>query len=113
MLQKRRGPPGQGGPHGIDQRWTAVDRQEENRPYPQPPQLSHSERYSPRRRHLVQHLYRGGPRPILEALLAMEKGERLDDVLADFASIPVSVYRAAGASEMLDDPLHAIEGGRR
>jgi hypothetical protein len=55
------------------------------------------------RQHQVAHLYAAGPRPVLEALLAVARGQCLDDVLADFARIPVSIYRMIGADEL---PIH-------
>jgi hypothetical protein len=52
------------------------------------------------RQRKVAHLYASGPRPVLEALLAVASGKDLDAVLADFARIPVSVYRMIGADEL-------------
>jgi hypothetical protein len=52
------------------------------------------------RQQQVSHLYQAGPRPVLEALLAVAAGQSLDDVLADFARIPVATYRMIGASEL-------------
>jgi hypothetical protein len=36
----------------------------------------------------------------MEALIAVEAGGKLDDVLADFARVPVSIYKAIGADEL-------------
>jgi hypothetical protein len=36
----------------------------------------------------------------MEALLAVEAGQDLDDVLADFARVAISTYRAIGADEL-------------
>jgi hypothetical protein len=36
----------------------------------------------------------------MEALLAVEAGQDLDDVLADFARVAVSTYHAIGADEL-------------
>ena len=47
------------------------------------------------RQRRVQHLHRCGPRCILEALLAVENGEPLDAVLADFERLPPETYHAA------------------
>jgi hypothetical protein len=67
---------------------------------------------SSKRQRLVAHLH-AGPRPTLEALLAVEQGNDLDEVLADFARIPVDVYRAVGADELpINQPLAVINGGR-
>jgi len=40
---------------------------------------------SVRRQHLCKHLHAAGPRPTLEALIAVENGQLLDDVLEGFA----------------------------
>jgi hypothetical protein len=53
-----------------------------------------------KRQNQVAHIYRAGPRPVLEALLAVSAGENLDDVLADFARVPVSTYHMIGADEL-------------
>lgn len=53
---------------------------------------------SVRRQYLSKRLHVAGPRPILEALIAVENGQPLDDVLEDFARIPSSFYSILGAS---------------
>ena len=53
---------------------------------------------SVRRRHLCTHLHSSGPRPVLEALLAVERGQDLDAVLEDFGRISADIYHALGAS---------------
>ena len=53
-----------------------------------------------KRQHQVAHIYAAGPRLVLEALLDVAAGKSLDDVLADFARLPVSVYHALGADEL-------------
>jgi hypothetical protein len=53
---------------------------------------------SARRRHLCAHLHAAGPRPVLEALLAVDSGQDLDDVLEDFGRVPADIYHAVGAS---------------
>ena len=50
---------------------------------------------SGRRQLQVQHLHRCGPRCILEALIAVEAGQPLDAVLADFKRLPPEVYHSA------------------
>jgi len=55
-------------------------------------------RRSARRIRLSAHLHAAGPRPVLEALIAVDSGQPLDDVLEDFARIPADIYRAVGAS---------------
>ena len=52
---------------------------------------------SARRRRLSEHLHSAGPRPVLEALIAVEAGQSLDAVLEDFARVPADIYRAVGA----------------
>jgi hypothetical protein len=51
-----------------------------------------------RRIRLCAHLHSAGPRPVLEALLAVDSGQPLDDVLEDFGRIPADIYRDVGAS---------------
>ena len=63
-----------------------------------------------RRQRQTAHLHAAGPRPVLEALIAVEKGEPLDTVLEDFARVPIEVYRSIGASEF--QPLTIIDGDR-
>jgi len=52
---------------------------------------------SARRQRLSARLHAAGPRPVLEALLAVESGQPLDEVLEDFGRIPADVYHAVGA----------------
>ena len=47
-----------------------------------------------RRQAQIAHLHRCGPRCILEALIAVDGGEPLDSVLADFERLPPSLYHA-------------------
>ena len=51
-----------------------------------------------RRQRLCKYLHAAGPRPIMEALIAVENGQPLDDVLEDFARVPSSFYRILAAS---------------
>lgn len=53
---------------------------------------------SARRRRLCTHLHSAGPRPVLEALLAVQGGQCLDEVLEDFGRVPSDIYHAVGAS---------------
>jgi hypothetical protein len=53
---------------------------------------------SARRRRLCEHLHAAGPRPILEAMIAVEAGQPLDLVLEDFCRIPADIYHRVGAS---------------
>jgi hypothetical protein len=51
-----------------------------------------------RRRRLCKHLHAAGPRPVLEALLAVDSGQPLDDVLEEYVRIPSSFFSILGAS---------------
>jgi hypothetical protein len=53
-----------------------------------------------RRQRQIAHLHAAGPRPVMEALLAVEAGQDLDDVLADFARVAISTYQMVGADEL-------------
>ncbi len=52
---------------------------------------------STRRMRLCKHLHAAGPRPVLEALIAVDSGQPLDDVLEEFGRIPVDIYHAVDA----------------
>jgi hypothetical protein len=54
---------------------------------------------SARRIRLARHLHSAGPRPVLEALLDVEKGRDLDATLEDFARVPPETYHAVGADD--------------
>lgn len=51
-------------------------------------------RRSARRQHLSRHLHAAGPRPVLEALLAVDNGQPLDEVLENFGRLPPELYHA-------------------
>jgi hypothetical protein len=51
-----------------------------------------------RRQRLCKHLHAAGPRPVLEALLAVDSGQPLDDVLEAYVRIPSSFFHILGAS---------------
>ena len=73
---------------------------------------------SARRQYLAGRLHRCGPRPILEALIAVEAGQDLDFVLADFARLQPEVYAAVDADKLpfvtgLSDDFLAGRYGRR
>jgi hypothetical protein len=53
-----------------------------------------------RRQNLVAHLYACGPRPTLEALLAVAAGNDLDQVLEDFARLSAETYHRVGADRL-------------
>jgi hypothetical protein len=68
---------------------------------------------TPRRQRLARHLHQCGPRPVLEALIAVEGGAPLDEVLEDFCRLVPEVYQAMGADVMSVDRMTLIDGGRR
>jgi hypothetical protein len=68
---------------------------------------------SQQRQALVAHLHAAGPRPVLEALIAVEAGQPLDVVLADFARLRAAAYRAVGADQLPIRPLTLVKGRRR
>jgi hypothetical protein len=65
---------------------------------------------TPRRQHLVKHLARCGDRSVLEALLAVEAGQDLDEVLEDFARLDPKIFEAIGADIMPIDSLYLVRG---
>jgi hypothetical protein len=64
-----------------------------------------------RRQRLAKHLHACGPRPVLEALLAVAVGNQLDRVLEDFARLAPKVYWALGADRLAIDDLLVTDGG--
>jgi hypothetical protein len=58
------------------------------------------------RQRLVLHLWRCGPRPILEALLEVSTGKHLDVVLQDFARIQPATYKSVGADKLPIQAAH-------
>lgn len=67
---------------------------------------------SPRRQRLAAHLHACGPRPVFEALLELEAGRSLDEVLEGYGRIPARIYHALGADVLPIDVLAVIDGGR-
>ena len=63
---------------------------------------------SGRRQRLVEHLHAAGPRVVLEAMIELEAGAKLDEVLERFARVPVVVYRALGADCFPPTPIHLV-----
>jgi hypothetical protein len=63
-----------------------------------------------RRQHLVQHHHAAGPRPVFEAMLELEAGRDLDQVLERYAEIPASVYHAIGADRLPIETLTLLDG---
>ena len=51
-----------------------------------------------RRQRLCKHLHAAGSRPVMQALLAVDGGQPLDEVLEGFARIPSSFFSILGAS---------------
>ena len=68
---------------------------------------------SPRRQYLVLRLHRAGPRVVMEAMLELEPGPKLDAVLERYARIPADIYQALGADELPFHQLTIVRGGRR
>jgi hypothetical protein len=66
---------------------------------------------SARQQHLARHLHSCGPRPVLEALLALEEGQPLNAILEDFGRLPASPFKALGADLPPIDHLVLINGG--
>jgi hypothetical protein len=69
-------------------------------------------RRSVRLQRLALHLHECGARLAFEALIAVADGHDLDDVLEDFGSVPIHVYRQIGASELEIDAPVLIHGSR-
>ena len=65
-----------------------------------------------RRQRLVHHLHQCGPRPVLEALIAVESGQDLDLVLQDFARLKPEIYHAVGADLLSVESVTVMDGGR-
>jgi hypothetical protein len=65
-----------------------------------------------RRQRLALHLHRAGPRPVLEAMLELERGKPLDHVLESFGRVAIETYRAAGASELPIQRVSVVKGGK-
>jgi hypothetical protein len=66
---------------------------------------------NPRRQYLAAYLHSCGPRPVLEALLAVAAGADVDSTLEDFARLPAEIFQALGAHAMPTDELAVIDGG--
>jgi len=67
---------------------------------------------SPRRQRLVAHLHACGPRPVFEALLELEAGCSLDEVLERYGRIPARIYHVLGADVLSIDVLAVVDGGQ-
>jgi hypothetical protein len=59
---------------------------------------------------LARHLHACGERPVLEALLAVDPGQPLDDVLEGFARLSPEIYKATGADRLPIDDIVIIDG---
>jgi hypothetical protein len=66
---------------------------------------AHHEARNARRQRLVKHLWQAGARPVLEALLEVDAGRPLDEVLERFGRIPPHIYRTLGADVLAIDVL--------
>lgn len=62
------------------------------------------------RQRLARHLHELGPRAVLEAMLDLERGASLDDVLADYGRLDAHIVRALGADRMPPMPLLLVAG---
>ena len=72
-----------------------------------------SNRRNLQRFNVARHVHAAGPRPVLEALLAVEQGKPLDAVLEDFGqAVPARVYHEVGADDFPVDSFQLITGGR-
>jgi hypothetical protein len=67
---------------------------------------------SSRRQRLAANLHISGPRPVLEALLELEAGRALDEVLERYGRIPAAIYHVLGADALPIDVVAVIDGGR-
>jgi hypothetical protein len=65
---------------------------------------------TPRRQRLVKHLIECGERPVLEALVAVARGDDLDETLEDFARLHPKTYRDVGADTLPIDKVRIIKG---
>jgi hypothetical protein len=63
-----------------------------------------------RRQRLVLHLHQAGPRVVLEAMLELEQGHDLDDVLEDFGRLTVETYHAVGADILPIQRIAVVKG---
>ena len=96
-----------------DENGNSLDRQSLNTAHHQPASSLSPDPRSARRQRLVAHLHAAGPRPVLEALISVAAGDDLDEVLADFARVPVATYRARRCRRAADCRLTIIKGGER
>ena len=97
----------------ADENGNCKDGQSPHTAHHQPASSLTSDRRSARRQRLVAHLHAAGPRPVLEALISVAAGNGLDEVLADFARLPVATYVALGADVLPIDRLTIIKRGER
>jgi ABC-type hemin transport system substrate-binding protein len=65
-----------------------------------------------RRQYLVRHLVACGPRPVLEALIAVAGGADLDATLEDYARLSPEIFAAVDADVLPIDDLAVVDGGR-
>lgn len=72
--------------------------------------MMRDERYTPRRRLLVQHLRELGDRAVTEALLEVERGASVDEVLSRFGRLPIGAVQSLGGHRYPPAPLTLIEG---
>jgi len=70
------------------------------------------DRRSARRQRLALRLYESGPRVVFEAMLELEQGKNLDQVLTSFARITPETYAAVGADKLPIPREVVLKGGK-
>lgn len=74
--------------------------------------MNQIEKYSPRREHLARHLHSLGPQPMFLALLQVDAGHNLDEVLEEFRRVDPGLCRAMSADRFPPRPVYAVGGDR-
>lgn len=70
--------------------------------------MNQAAKHSPRRQHLARHLHELGPRAVFLALLDVEAGRPLDDVIESFGRVHPSLSRWAGGDRFPPQPLAPV-----
>lgn len=71
-----------------------------------------NDRYRLVRRRGVAHLVELGERAVLEAMIDVERGRSVDDVLADFERIDAAAVSTASGRQFPPLPLYIVGGAR-
>lgn len=74
--------------------------------------MNQAEKYSPRREQLARHLHALGPQPMFLAMLRMDAGASLDQVLEEFRRVDPALCHAMAADRFPPQPLYAVGGGQ-